>query len=62
MALRNVVEEGDEILRKKAREVTEIDDRIRTLVQDMEETMVASHGVGIAAPQNFPGGAGFRNR
>lgn len=51
MALRNVVEEGDEILRKKAREVTEIDDRIRTLVQDMEETMVASHGVGIAAPQ-----------
>jgi peptide deformylase len=51
MALRNVVEEGDEILRKKAREVTEIDDRIRTLVQDMAETMIASHGVGIAAPQ-----------
>jgi len=51
MALRNVVAEGDDILRKKAREVTEIDDRIRTLVQDMSETMVASHGVGIAAPQ-----------
>ena len=51
MALRNVVEEGDDILRKKAREVTEIDERIRTLVQDMEETMIASHGVGIAAPQ-----------
>lgn len=51
MALRNIVEDGDEILRKRAREVTEIDDRIRTLVEDMAETMTASHGVGIAAPQ-----------
>lgn len=51
MALRNIVEEGDEILRKKAREVTEIDARIRTLVEDMAETMISSHGVGIAAPQ-----------
>lgn len=51
MALRNIVEEGDEILRKKAREVTEIDARIRTLVEDMAETMTFSHGVGIAAPQ-----------
>jgi peptide deformylase len=51
MALRNIVEEGDDILRKRAREVTEIDQRIRTLVEDMAETMIASHGVGIAAPQ-----------
>jgi peptide deformylase len=51
MALRNIVEEGDEILRKKAREVLEIDERIHTLVEDMAETMVSSHGVGIAAPQ-----------
>ena len=51
MALRNIVEEGDDILRKRAREVTEIDQRIRTLVEDMAETMVSSHGVGIAAPQ-----------
>ena len=51
MALRNIVEEGDEILRKRAREVEAIDQRIRTLVEDMAETMVSSHGVGIAAPQ-----------
>jgi peptide deformylase len=51
MALRNVVEEGDDILRKRAREVTEIDQRIKTLVEDMAETMASSHGVGIAAPQ-----------
>ncbi len=51
MALRNIVEEGDDILRKRAREVTEIDDRIKILVEDMAETMITSHGVGIAAPQ-----------
>ena len=33
MALRNIREEGDPILRKKSREVTEINDRIRELIQ-----------------------------
>jgi len=51
MALRNIVVEGDEILRKKCREVTEVDDRIRTILDDMIETMRDSEGVGIAAPQ-----------
>lgn len=51
MALRNIVLEGDEILRKRAREVTEIDDRIRMILDDMVETMKANDGVGLAAPQ-----------
>ena len=51
MALRNIVVEGDEILRKKCREVSEIDDRIRGILDDMLETMRAYQGVGIAAPQ-----------
>ncbi|MBN7772046.1 peptide deformylase [Clostridium aminobutyricum] len=51
MALRNVVLEGDEILRKKCREVTQIDDRIRGILDDMVETMREYNGVGIAAPQ-----------
>lgn len=51
MALRNVVTEGDEILRKHCREVTEINDRIRMTLDDMLETMRAELGVGIAAPQ-----------
>ena len=51
MALRNVVVEGDEILRKKCREVSDIDDRIRTILDDMIETMRDREGVGIAAPQ-----------
>lgn len=51
MALRNIVVEGDEVLRKKCRKVTEIDDRIRTILDDMLETMRANNGVGLAGPQ-----------
>lgn len=51
MALRNLRYEGDEILRKRSREVEVVDDRIRTLMNDMVETMYANEGVGLAAPQ-----------
>lgn len=51
MALRNVVKRGDAILARKCREVTEINDRIITLLDDMAETMHEDLGVGIAAPQ-----------
>lgn len=51
MALRNIVEIGDDILAKKCREVTEINGRIQTLIDDMIDTMHESMGVGIAAPQ-----------
>lgn len=51
MALRKVVIEGDEILRKKCREVGQVTDRIRETMEDMTETMRSQRGVGIAAPQ-----------
>ena len=51
MALRNIVLHGDEILRKRCREVTEVDDRIRTILDDMVETMRELNGIGLAAPQ-----------
>jgi peptide deformylase len=51
MALRNLRYEGDEILRKKSREVPLVDDRIRMLMEDMVETMYEFDGVGLAAPQ-----------
>ena len=51
MAIREIRKDGDEILRKKSREVEEIDDRIRELLDDMVETMHASNGVGISAVQ-----------
>ena len=42
---------GEEVLRKKAEPVTEINDEIRALVEDMFETMIEKDGVGLAAPQ-----------
>ena len=51
MALRNIREDGDPILRKKARPVTDFNDRLFDLLDDMAETMYAADGVGLAAPQ-----------
>ena len=51
MAVRIVREDGDEILRKKSREVEVIDDRIRQLLEDMVDTMHHYNGVGLSAVQ-----------
>ena len=51
MAIRQIRENGDEILRKKSREVDVVDDKIRELLDDMLETMHKYNGVGLAAPQ-----------
>lgn len=51
MALRNICEIGDEILYKKAKEVREITEKTRELIDDMLETMYEADGVGLAAPQ-----------
>lgn len=51
MALRNIVKFGDDVLRKKCREVTVFDDKLWVLLDDMYETMQSANGVGLAAPQ-----------
>ena len=51
MAIRTIRIEDDEILRKKSRDVKEIDEKIITLLDDMAETMYDADGVGLAAPQ-----------
>ena len=51
MAIRKIVEYGDEILRKKSKPVDKVDEKIRTLLDDMVETMHKYNGVGLAAPQ-----------
>lgn len=51
MAIRQVREDGDEILRKKSREVEIVDDRIREILNDMVDTMHAFNGVGLSAVQ-----------
>lgn len=51
MAIRNLRLEGDEILKKKSREVDVIDEKIQILIDDMIETMHKYNGVGLAAVQ-----------
>lgn len=49
--LLDIVQIGDPVLREKCAEVTEINDEIVTLAENMLETMYHAHGVGLAAPQ-----------
>ncbi len=51
MAIRNLRFEGDEILKKKSRDVEAIDDKLQILIDDMIETMHKYNGVGLAAVQ-----------
>ena len=51
MAIRKIVTQGDEVLTKKCREVTEFNDRLHDLLDDMADTLEESGGVGLAAPQ-----------
>lgn len=51
MALRSIRKNGDELLRKKSKEVNEINKRELTLFEDMLETMYEADGIGLAAPQ-----------
>ncbi len=51
MAYREIVKEGDSILRKKSKEVKIFDDKLEELLDDMASTMLKYNGVGIAGPQ-----------
>lgn len=51
MALRNIRELGDDVLRKTAKEVRDVTPKVKELIDDMFDTMYAADGVGLAAPQ-----------
>ena len=51
MAIRNIVQEGDAILAKKCRAVTDFNERLHILLDDMHETLKKADGAGLAAPQ-----------
>lgn len=51
MALRNIVKQGDPCLAKRCRPVTDFNQRLHCLLDDMKETLIDSQGVGLAAPQ-----------
>ena len=51
MAIRNLRYDGDEILRKKSKEIEKIDEKIVELAQDMMDTMHKWNGLGLSAVQ-----------
>lgn len=51
MALRKIVLQNDDILRKKCKPVEVFDKKLGILLDDMAETMYKANGVGLAAPQ-----------
>ncbi len=51
MARRNIYQVGDSTLRQISKPVTEFDDKLSQLIDDMIETLVYADGAGLAAPQ-----------
>ena len=51
MALRKILTDEDPALHKKCRPVTNFDDRLGELLDDLKETLAHAHGAGLAAPQ-----------
>ncbi len=51
MAIRNIVKEGDETLAKVCRPVTDFNERLWQLLDDMRDTLIKADGVGLAGPQ-----------
>lgn len=51
MAIRNVVQVGDDVLRQKCFPVESFDEKLHQLLDDMQETVKKEHGAGLAAPQ-----------
>ncbi len=51
MALRNIVKDGDKLLTKVSRPVTNFDDRLAVLLDDMQDTLDEEQGYGLAAVQ-----------
>lgn len=51
MAIRNIIQIGDETLRKKSFPVTDFGEKTHTLIDDMRDTLFKADGAGIAAPQ-----------
>ena len=51
MAIRNIVKKGDPVLGKVCRHVTDFNERLWVLLDDMHDTLHDADGAGLAAPQ-----------
>ena len=51
MAIRNLVQVGDDVLRQRCAEVETFDEKLFALLDDMKDTVKKEQGAGLAAPQ-----------
>lgn len=51
MSLRTIVTQGDPVLKKVCHPVEKFDAKLHSLLEDLRDTLTASNGVGLAAPQ-----------
>ena len=51
MAIRNILKQGDPALEKVCHPVTQFDEKLWDLLDDLKETLVQARGLGLAAPQ-----------
>ena len=51
MAVKKVVQVGDPVLRRKCEPITEFDEKLWAILEDMRDTVLAEEGAGLAAPQ-----------
>ena len=51
MAIRNIVQTGDPVLRKRSFEVTDFGEKTHQLLDDMKDTLIDANGAGLAAVQ-----------
>lgn len=51
MAIRRIVQVGDEVLRTKCFPVENFDENLHALLDDMKDTLYKADGAGLAAPQ-----------
>ena len=51
MAVKKVVQVGDPVLRRKCEPITEFDEKLWSILEDMRDTVLAEEGAGLAAPQ-----------
>ena len=51
VALRTILTQGDPVLNKVAHPVTQFDQRLHDLIDDLRETLTDANGLGLAAPQ-----------
>lgn len=51
MALRSILTDGDPALHKVCRPVTQFDEKLHDLLDDLKETLAQANGAGLAAPQ-----------